>query len=146
MPALHDVAEGLLVALVYLVDEQQHGYGHLGHLGEEVGVLLGVFHHVGDIEQHVGIGKGRLREGQHHLLHLVVGLEHSGSVREDYLAVVVVDDAHDAVTGGLGLEGSDADALAYELVHQRRFTHVGVAYDIYKSCFVHSYIQNRLQN
>jgi hypothetical protein len=36
------------------------------------------------------------------------------------------------VTGGLGLEGGDADALAYELVHQRRFTHVGVAYDIYK--------------
>ena len=59
VPFLHDVAELFLLAHVDLVDEQQHGDGHLLHLVEEVHVLLGVLHHVGDVEQHVGIFQRR---------------------------------------------------------------------------------------
>ena len=137
VPALHGVAERLLVALVNLVDEQQHGYCHVLHLVEEVLVLLGVLHDVGDVEQHVGILQRRLRECEHRLLELIVRLEYAGRVREYDLRVFFVDDAHDAVARGLRLERGNADALADKLVHQRRLAHIRIAHYVYKSCFVH---------
>ena len=137
MPALHSVAERLLVALVNLVDEQQHGYGHALHLVEEVLVLLRVLHYVGDVEQHVGILQRRLRECEHRLLELIVRFKYAGRVREDNLRVLLIHDAHDAVARGLRLERGNADALADELVHQRRLAHIRIAHYVYKSCFVH---------
>ena len=137
MPFLHDVAKFLVVAQVDLVDEQQHGNLHLAHFRQEIRILLRIFDHVRDIEQHVGIGQGTLREGQHQLLHLVVGLQHARRVAEDDLHIVRVDDAHDAVSGGLRLERGDADTLAHKLVHQRGLADVRVSYDIYESCFMH---------
>ena len=128
-----------LVSLVYLVDQQHHRDGHLGHLVQKVAVFLRIFHHIGHIEQHIGICQCRLREGQHHLLHLVVGLEHARRVGEDDLAVFLVYDTHNAVARGLRLEGGDTDALAHQLVHQRALAHIGVAHDVYKTCFVHAF-------
>lgn len=126
-----------LVCLVYLVHQQQHGNGHLPHLVQKVLVLLGVFHHVSDIEQDIGIGQGALREGEHHLLHLVVGLQHARRIRKHNLHVVGVDYAHDAVARGLRLEGGNADALAHQLVHERALAHIGITHNVYESCFVH---------
>ena len=137
MPFLDEVAElfGGVIALqhVNLIDEQQHGNLHLTHLLEEVGVFLRLLHHVGDVEQDVGIGQGRLRELQHILLHLVVRLQHARGIGEHNLTVGCVDDAHDTVTGGLRLERRDTNLLADELVHQRRLTDVGVTDDIYET-------------
>lgn len=137
MPLLHQVAERLLVALVNLVDKQQHGYCHLPHLLEEVHVLLGILHHVGNVEQHVGVLERRLGEGQHGLLQLVVGFEHARRVREDNLHVVSVDNAHNPVARGLRLKRGYAYTLAHELVHQRRLAHIGVAHYVYESCLMH---------
>ena len=136
MPFLDKGDQLLLVAFVNLVDEQKHGYGHLPYLVEEVLIFLGVFHHIGDVEQDIGIGEGTLREGQHHLLHLVVGFQHTRGVGKDDLHVFRVDDAHDAVTRGLSFKGGYADAFAYQLIHQCGLAHIGVAYNIYKSCLV----------
>ena len=137
MPLLNGVAECLLVALVDFVDEQKHRNGHLLNLVEEVHVLLGIFHYVCDIQQHVGILQCRLRECEHRLLQLVVGFQYTWRIRENYLGIVLVDYAHDTMARGLRLECGNADALAYQLIHQRRLAHIRIAYYIYKSCFVH---------
>ena len=121
-----------------LLGEEQHGHIHLLHLAQKVLILVGFLHHVGYVEQHVGILQGRLREGQHFLLQLVVGLEYARCVGEYDLCLFAVDDAHDAVARGLCLEGGDGDALAHEEVHEGRLAHVGVAYDVDKSGFVHN--------
>ena len=137
MPLLNGVAECLLVALVDFVDEQKHRNGHILHLVEEVHVLLGVLHYVGDVEQHVCILQCRFGECEHRLLQLVVGFQNTGSIGENYLGVVLVDYAHDTVARGLRLECGNADALAYQLIHQGRLAYIRIAYYIYKSCFVH---------
>jgi hypothetical protein len=41
------------------------------------------------------------------------------------------------VTGGLCLTGDNTQFLAYEGVHKGGLAHVGVAYDVDESCFVH---------
>jgi hypothetical protein len=40
------------------------------------------------------------------------------------------------VARGLRLEGGYRDALAHQLVHQRRFSYVRIAHNVYKACFV----------
>jgi hypothetical protein len=40
------------------------------------------------------------------------------------------------MTSGLGLEGGYRDTLAHQLVHQRGLAHIGIAHDIYESCFM----------
>lgn len=130
VPRGDEVFKRLLVGYVDFVDEQEYGHLHAGYLLEKVLVLVGLLHHVGDVEEHVGVLEGALGEGEHLFLKLVVGLEHAGGVAEDYLCVGFVDDAHDAVARGLGLEGGDADALAHEEVHERGFSHVGVSHDV----------------
>ena len=119
VPLLDKVAKRLLVAHINLVDEQQNRNLHLRHLLQEIHVLLGVLHHIGHIEQHVGISQRTLRERQHHLLHLVVGLQHTRRIAEDNLHVISVHNAHDAMTRCLSLEGGYRDAFTHELVHQR---------------------------
>ena len=139
MPQLNQVAELLLVALVNLVDKQEHRNGHLAHFPKEVHVLFGILYHVGYIEQHISVFKCRLRESQHRLLQFIVRLEHSRGVGEHYLHVVRVDNAHYTVARGLRLECGNAYALAHELVHKRRLAHVRITYNVYKSCLVHLY-------
>ena len=137
MPQLDDFFQFLLVAEVNLIDKHQHGYGHLAHLLQKVLVLVGLFHHVGDVEQHVGILQRRLGEGEHGLLQFVVGLKDTGRVGEDNLHVVGVENAHDAVARGLRLEGGDRNALAHKEVHERGLADVRVAHDVYETGFVH---------
>ena len=40
------------------------------------------------------------------------------------------------MTRGLRLKRSDRDTLAHQLIHQCALSHIGVAYDIYKSCLM----------
>ena len=139
MPLLHDVTEMLLVGLIDLVDQQQHRDLHLPDLFQEVEILFRILHHVSDIEQDVGICQGRLRECQHHLLHLIIRFQHTGRVREDNLHVGLIDDAHNAVPRRLRLKRGDADLLTDKLIHQRGLTNIGVSYDIYKTGLMHKY-------
>ena len=136
MPCLHEVAELVLLALVDLVDQEDDGYLHLRDFLQEVHVLGWRLAHVRHVEQDVGVGECALRECQHHLLHLVVGLQHARGVGEYHLCLWRVDDAHDAMACGLGLEGRYTDLFAHELVHERALAHIRVAHDVDESCFV----------
>ena len=127
----------LLVREVYLVDEHEDGHPETGYLLEEIGVLVGGLHHVGDVEQDVGIHQCALGELEHLLLQFVVGLEHPGGVGEAYLHVGGVEDAHDAVARGLRLEGGNADALTHEEIHECALPHIGIADDVYETRLVH---------
>ena len=137
MPLLYSVAKGLLVALVYLVDKQEHRYRHLLNLVEKVHILLWILHHVGNVEQNICVLQSRLREGQHRLLELVVGFQHTRGIREHYLSIVLIDNTHDTVARGLRLECGNAYTLANKLIHQRRLAHIRIANYVYKTCFVH---------
>ena len=53
------------------------------------------------------------------------------------MGIVLIDYAHDTMARGLRLECGNADALAYQLIHQRRLAHIRIAHYVYKSCFVH---------
>ena len=124
---------------VNLVDKQNDRYGHLTDAVEEILILLGIFYNIGNIKEDVSIGKRTFRELKHHLLHLVVRLENAGSVGEYYLAVSLIDDTHDTMARGLGLERGNGNLLADELIHQRTLTDIRIAYYIYKSCFEHCF-------
>jgi hypothetical protein len=39
---------------------------------------------------------------------------------------------------GLRLEGGNRNTLTNQLIHERTFSYIGIANDIYKSCFVHA--------
>ena len=80
MPLLHQLAYGLLVARINLVDDQDDRNGHRPHLFKKVGILLRVFHHISYIQQDVSVGQGRFRESQHVFLHLVIGFQHARGV------------------------------------------------------------------
>lgn len=138
MPLLHDITQFLRVALVNLIDEQEHRYSHLLYLFEEVDVLLRILDDIGDIKQDIGISQCTLRESEHHLLHLVVWLQDARGIRKHDLHIIGIHDTHDTMTSGLRLEGSDADTLAHQLIHQRTLTHIRVTHDIYKTCFMHT--------
>ena len=133
VPPLDKGSQVFLVGQVYLVDEHKYRHFHPSHFCQEIGIFVSGLLRVGHVEQHVGIDQGTLGKGQHGLLQLVVGLQHTWRVGKDNLRIIVVDDAHDAMTSCLGLEGGDGDALAYQEVHKCRFTHIGIAHDIYKT-------------
>ena len=137
MPLLHLLGENLLVRDINLVDKNQNGASHALHLLQELGILVGCLHHIGYIEQDIGILKGTLGELQHLLLKLVVGLQHARSIRETNLHLGRIKDAHNTMACGLSLECSNTDTLAHQEVHERTFTHVGITYYVYKSCLMH---------
>ena len=82
-------------------------------------------------------GEGRLREIEHRLLQLVVRRENTWRIGIDDLHIVGIYDTHDAVAGRLGFGGNDRNPLSDERIHQCRFSHVGITYDVYKSGFMH---------
>jgi hypothetical protein len=57
------------------------------------------------------------------------------------LKILAVHNAHNAVARGLRLGGNNAQTLAHQSIHERAFAHVGVAYNIYKTGFMHKKIQ-----
>ncbi len=132
-PLLHELFQCSLIAQVDLIDDQQHRTLHARNTSEEIGILIGLFHHVGHVDQHIGITECRLRELSHFLLELVIGTKHPGRIRIDDLHLGRIDDTHDPVPGGLRLGGDDGDALAYEQIHQRTLAYIGVPDDIDKS-------------
>ena len=88
------------------------------------------FIHVGHHQQHVRILQGGLDKLHHALLQLVGGVEDARRVAVDNLIGIFVDDAHDAVTCGLGLRIDDAQTFPHQTVHQRAFAHVGGAHNV----------------
>ena len=137
VPFLYNITKSFLVALVYLVYQQQHWHIHASHLLKEIDVFFRILYNVSDIEENVCICQCRLGESQHRLLKFIVWLQYTGSIREHYLHVVPVNYTHNPMSSGLSLECGDADTLAHQLVHQCRFSHVGITHDIYKSCLMH---------
>ena len=138
VPLLHEVAELRLVTLVNLVDQEDYRYRHLRDLLQKVHVLLRILDDIRHIKQDIGIGQGRLGELEHHLLHLVVRLQHARRVREDDLSILRIDDTHDTVARCLCLESGNAELLTDELVHQCALSDIRIADDVYESCFVHN--------
>lgn len=121
---------GLLVAQVDLVDNDEHGAVHTAQPLDVFPVLVSLLHHVGDVEDDVGVPDGGVDVLHHGTLEVVGRFEDSRSVGVDYLVVVSVDDAHDTVPGGLGLGCDDGKAFPDQGVHQRGLAHIGIAYDI----------------
>ena len=119
MPCGYELLKVALIGEVDFVDEQEDGYVELLYLLDELGIFVGLFHHIGNVKQHIGVLKRTFGEGEHRLLEFVVGLEHTGGVGEHNLRIVGVDDAHDAVACGLRFESGDGDAFAHEKIHER---------------------------
>ncbi len=145
VPEGNQLLQGLLRGEVYLVYYKEYARArrcHLLHLVEEIGIAVGVVLHIGYIKQDIGVHERRAGELQHLLLQAVVGLEHARGVGIDHLEVVAVDDTHDTMARGLRLGSDDRQTLTHERVHQRRFAHIGVSYDIYKTGFMHALIMN----
>ena len=130
---------------VNLIDKNQNGASHTLDFLQELGILVGCLDHIGYIEQNIGILKGALAELQHLFLKFVVGLQYTWCVRETYLHLGRIEDTHDAVARGLCLEGGNTDALAHQKVHERALTHIGVTDYVYKSCFMHSDYELRIE-
>ena len=135
---------GLLVAQVDLVDDDEHRAVHTAQPLDVFPVLVSLLHHVGDVEDDVGIPDGGVDVLHHGALEIVGRLEDSRSVGVDYLVVLSVDNAHDTVPGGLGFGCDDGKALPDEGVHQRGLAHVGVAYDVYETGTVRMPLHYRL--
>ena len=74
-----------------------------------------------------------MREGEHILLHTILGLEHPRSVAVDDLHTIAIDDANNAVSRCLRLIGDDAESVTYQLIHQGRLADIGVANDVDKA-------------
>ena len=146
VPEIDEALEGVLRREVYLIYYKEHARTrgcHLLHFLEEVGVAVGIVLNLGDVEQNVGVHEGGTTELQHLFLELVVRREDAGRVRIDHLEILAVDDAHDTMAGGLRLGCDDGQTLADEGVHQGGFADVGVAYDIYKTAFMHQLKQKQ---
>ena len=58
------------------------------------------------------------------------------SIGIDYLEIVAVDQPHDAVPCRLCLAGDDAQFFADKGIHQCRFAHIGIAYDVDEAGFM----------
>ena len=72
------------------------------HFLDKVRVLFDILHHVGDIEDDVGIDNGAFREIKHIFLHLVTGFHDPRGIGKHDLEVLSVHDPLDPVTRGLG--------------------------------------------
>ena len=105
---------------------------------------VSLLHHVGDVEDDVGVSDGGIHVLHHGALQVVGRLEDTRSVGIDYLVVLPVDYAHYPVTGGLGLGCDDGKAFPDQGVHQRGLAHVGIAYDVYKTGTVRMPLHYRL--
>ncbi len=97
--------------------------------------------HIGHIEDDVGILERTLHEFHHRLLQAVVRLENARRIGIDDLEIVAVDDAQNPVARGLRLGGDDRKPFAHERVHERGFSHVGIADDVDETRFVHDSVR-----
>ena len=88
-------------------------------------VQVGVQHGHDD----VGLAKALPHGLDHGLAQTAAHLRQAGRIHEDGLGIVVRQDAHDLVAGGLGLGRDDGHLLAHEPVQQRRFAGIGRAHE-----------------
>mmetsp|Transcript_15309 Transcript_15309/g.36443 ORF Transcript_15309/g.36443 Transcript_15309/m.36443 type:complete len:329 (+) Transcript_15309:459-1445(+) len=128
-PLLHALEPGCefgaAVHRVELVGDQ-HDRLVLGQQGQHLGVVQPKAARLDDKEHQVHIGQhavdgaveGAVQRG------VVLGLE-TRRVDEDELGLVHGAHAGDAVTGGLGLVGRDADLLAHQRIEQRGLADIG---------------------
>ena len=133
MPLLDQRLESLGRSEVDFVDHDDCRNVALRHLVENLGRAIGVLNGVGHVEQHVSVLQCSAHETHHRLLELVVGFENTRRIRVNNLKIIAIDNTHNAVARGLRLRCDDRQTLTHEGVHQRRFTHVWVANNIYKT-------------
>ena len=84
---------------------------------------------VGDEAEDVDAFEGVLEFVHHHAAQDVFGLVDAGRVYQDDLSVFAIQDALNAIAGGLGLGRDDGDFLADEGIDECGFARVGAAYD-----------------
>ena len=84
---------------------------------------------VGDEQENVDAFEGRGDFAHHLLVQDGVGFVKARCIDEDDLAFGRIDDALNAVAGGLRLGGDDGDFLADEAIEQRGFSGVRAAND-----------------
>ena len=99
-------------------------------MSDEVRILICLLYSICDIEENISVLESAAREGEHILLHAVLGLKHPRSVAVDDLHAVAIDDADDTVSRRLRLIGDYAESVAHQLIHQGRLTHIWVADDV----------------
>ena len=129
---------------VDFVDYQNDGHLFARHLIKKRLIFGGRLHHIGHIEQHIGINQCAGGIFEHTLLEFEFGCEHARSVGKHDLVIVGVHDAHNAVASGLRLAGDDGEAFAHQNVAEGGLPHIRVAHNIHESCFmlVGSHIYN----
>src|ERR1700733_2413006 len=84
---------------------------------------------VGDEAEDVDAFQGVLQLVHHHAAEDVFGLVDAGSIYQDDLGVFAIEDALNAIAGGLRFRGDDGDFLADESIDECGFASVGAAYD-----------------
>ena len=132
--------DSLLIGAVYLIDEHQDRYFCLVDLAEEVSILEFLLPYLDHVDQDISILEGILDKVHHRVLQLVCWLDDPRSIGEDHLEVVPADNPKDTVPRGLRLGGDDRESLAYKSIEQGRFPHIGVPYNIDKSCFMFHFL------
>src|SRR5580704_2289479 len=84
---------------------------------------------IGDEAEDVYAFQGVLELVHHHAAKDVFSLVDAGSVYQDDLGVFAIENALDAITGGLRFRGDDGDFLADQSIDECGFASVGAAYD-----------------
>ena len=137
MPFFNNITQLLRITLINLVDEQEYRNLHFLNLFQEFHVLFRVFYHISHIKQHISIRQCTLREGKHHLLHLVIRFQNTRSIRKYNLHIISIHNTHDTMTGCLSLKSCNTNTFTHQLIHQGTFSHIRVTYYINETSFMH---------
>ena len=138
----NDLQQLILFYSVDLIDHQDHGGALCTQLLQKH-LLLGTYGGDGFYHQqgHIHVSDGVLHSVDHVVAQLGLRLVETGGIHKDELGVFLGDDAADTVTGGLGFIGHDGDLLAYQVIGQSGFAHVGTTGDGNNGSFgIHKYI------
>ena len=112
---------------VDLVDRHDQGAVHPPQVGQKDLVVRGRGPGLHQPHHHVGFGQGG--EGRLHQagIQRPLGVQHPRGVQKQELGLGPVDDAQEAVPGGLGLGRGDGQLVPHQPVQQGGFAHVGHA-------------------
>ena len=122
--------EQMLGDAVHFIQQQVHGtVKTLNPFDGEAVAGAVVDGRVGDEAEDVNAFEGVLEFVHHHAAEDVSGLVDAGRVYQDDLGVVAIQDALNAIAGGLGLGRDDGDFLADERIDERGFAGVGTPDD-----------------
>ena len=69
-------------------------------------------------------------------LQLIGRFDDAWGIGQNHLEIISVDNPQNTMTRGLSLGGDNGQFLPNKGIHQCRLAHIGVSYNIYKSCFM----------